>query len=965
MANTIQFKRGGTAPGSLAAGEIAIDTTNQKLYYGNASAQVTEAGGSSAIEASFTADGAISAGDPVGIQASGKVKTIGTGYNSAAVDTGQDEQYRKIIYVPHVDRFLAARRDDDDGDDVHLSVVKVEDGAVTLGTELDIGGSMSNQSFDMCYDPDTERVLVVGNLASGFHVGVVTVTGGTTNTAAIGTTTAVDGSGTAVGVSIAYDTHHKKALMTYLRSSTHYSRVVNVTGGTTNTVSLGTAQKLSDDNISGTTSTVTIYDHVSNYFFHSYELSSGDDVRATMSRIGEASGTDDKIDESNSQITIAGNANYIGMAYDPDAGGALVVYLDKDDDHKIKGRFIYSRERNPETGLLQGDLLMTEPMTLTDAGADDNGRNSFITYNPVLKHYVLVYVNKFYTRAGADPSAFPPPDTGTLEYIFIKSDGFSPIKTSRFGQRCISTISGSPAFTEQSDGFVACSSKNGDTLISWLDVESETGKFLAVSPEDSNHYKYIGIAQSSVSDGASVTVSLQGQAVTNQEGKVMSFGKRKKIGTANDDYHGSYGNIVYDPDADRYIFAYIDAGNSNYGTAVVIQHSNGTITHGTPVVYESASTSATTPCTTYDTNVDRVVITYQDTGNSNYLTYVVGTVTAGTNAISFGTPGLVGGGDYWTFNSLEFDPDTNRVIAAGNSSTNSDVRAYVGTVTGGTTNTISWGSTNEIDGANGGMVNLAYDTNVDRIVVAYKDGNNSNYGTCRVGTVTGGTTNSISWGSATVFNSEITAMSKSNEALAFDDNSNKVLIVYLTNTNAINASGEQERGAAIVGTVTGGTTNSISFGTEKTFDGAGRAKLRSEDLAIKFDSNSNKFIGKYVTSREPFGIIFFAAEISGTNVILQDGPIYVNLAPSDNPYTVIGINPTTGQAIFTFREAARDANAGDSVISCNSAILNTMPGQKYCLLPSGIAVSGEGGHQQNEVIRYGTGYTTSGGMIIG
>ena len=910
MANTIQFKRGGTAPGSLAAGEIAIDTTNQKLYYGNASAQVTEAGGSSAIEASFTADGAISAGDPVGIQASGKVKTIGTGYNSAAVDTGQDEQFRKIIYVPHVDRFLAARRDDNDGDDVHLSVVKVEDGAVTLGTELDIGGSMSNHSFDMCYDPDTERVLVVGNLASGFHVGVVTVTGGTTNTAAIGTTTAVDGSGTAVGVSIAYDTHHKKALMTYVRSSTHYSRVVNVTGGTTNTVSLGTAQKLSDDNISGTTSTVTIYDHVSNYFFHSYELSSGDDIRATMSRIGEANGTDDKIDESNSQITIAGNANYIGMAYDPDAGGALVVYLDKDDDHKIKGRFIYSRERNPETGLLQGDLLMTEPMTLTDAGADDNGRNSFITYNPVLKHYVLVYVNKFYTQAGADPSDFPPPATGTLEYIFIKSDGFSPIKTSRFGQRCISTISGSPAFTDQSDGFVACSSKNGDTLISWLDKESETGKFLAVSPEDSNHYKYIGIAQSSVSDGASVTVSLQGQAVTNQEGKVMSFGKRKKIGTANDDYHGSYGNIVYDPDADRYIFDYIDAGNSNYGTAVVIQFSNGTITHGTPVVYESASTSATTPCTTYDTNVDRVVITYQDTGNSNYLTYVVGTVTAGTNAISFGTPGLVGGGDYWTFNSVAFDPDTNRVIAAGNSSTNSDVRAYVGTVTGGTTN-------------------------------------------------------SISWGSATVFNSETTAMSKSNEALAFDDNSNKVLIVYLTNTNAINASGEQERGAAIVGTVTGGTTNSISFGTEKTFDGAGRAKLRSEDLAIKFDSNSNKFIGKYVTSREPFGIIFFAAEISGTNVILQDGPIYVNLAPSDNPYTVIGINPTTGQAIFTFREAARDANAGDSVISCNSAILNTMPGQKYCLLPSGIAVSGEGGHQQNEVIRYGTGYTASGGMIIG
>ena len=102
MANTIQFKRGGTAPGSLAAGEIAIDTTNQKLYYGNASAQVTEAGGSSAIEASFTADGAISAGDPVGIQASGKVKTIGPGYNTRDVGIGKDSNFAHSVFVPTV-----------------------------------------------------------------------------------------------------------------------------------------------------------------------------------------------------------------------------------------------------------------------------------------------------------------------------------------------------------------------------------------------------------------------------------------------------------------------------------------------------------------------------------------------------------------------------------------------------------------------------------------------------------------------------------------------------------------------------------------------------------------------------------------------------------------------------------------------------------------------------------------------
>lgn len=966
MANTIQFKRGGTAPGSLAAGEIAIDTTNQKLYYGNASAQVTEAGGSSAIEASFTADGAISAGDPVGIQASGKVKTIGPGYNTRDVGIGKDSNFAISVFVPTVNRFVVAYRDDENGDDYILRVVKVADGVVTLGAENDQGGVLSTGGSALCYDPDTDRVLIAGAFTSGSNVRVAvgTVTGGTTNTIAVGTSTTCDSGSSASGVSLCYDPIQKKALVTYRKSSTLFSQTVNVTGGTTNTVSLGTAQKVSDDNPHSDRRCAAVYDVNSNYIFHAYETSSGEDVKVSMARIGEASGTDDKIDESNSQLTLAGNAEMVGMAYNPDDGGPLVVYVDEDDDNKIKGRFVFARETGTETGALQGDPLMSEPLTLTDTSTQNSkimdGRHGSIAYNPILKSYVLSYVNNQHTELGADPSGFPPPDQGTVEYVFIKSNGKASIKTSRFPQRVINykdDDDASEEYHESGNTEIMCNTVNGDTLLTYLDLDQENRYFLAASPEDSNHYKYIGIAQSSVSDGASVTVSLQGQAVTNQKGHTLGFGDLVNAGTPNDDFQGSYGSVVYDPDADRYVIAYQDAGNNDYPTAIVCQLSGLGITKGTPVVIESASISGCPIGLTYDTSVDRVVAVYMDGGNSNAWTSAVGTVTSGTNAISWGTPQEVDSGAQLTNSvGIIFDPDTSRVVTAG--CNNADVRAYVGNVTGGTTNSISWGSTNQVDSGARQNVGLTYDTNVDRIVVQWTDSGNSYYGTAIVGTVTGGTTNSISFGSDSVYESANSYTSNNNEGIAFDSNTNKIVIAWKGTQGSLGA-GDANPINAIVGTVTGGTSNSISWGTKNTF----AYNARSEDLGIHFDSLSNRFIGKYVNNREPYALTFFSLEVSGTSIIQRGFPHFVVSGEQGNYYTTMGINPTNGKAVFFYREANNDG--GEKTTKISFASLNTLPGKKYYLQPSGLAVADAGGYQQDEHIRYGTGYTDSGGMIVG
>ena len=70
-----------------------------------------------------------------------------------------------------------------------------------------------------------------------------------------------------------------------------------------------------------------------------------------------------------------------------------------------------------------------------------------------------------------------------------------------------------------------------------------------------------------------------------------------------------------------------------YGTAIVGTVSGTSISFGSPVVFESANNCLTS--VKYDSNNGKVVIAYQDNGNSSYGTAIVGTVSG--TSISFGS----------------------------------------------------------------------------------------------------------------------------------------------------------------------------------------------------------------------------------------------------------------------------------------------------------------------------------------
>ena len=105
--------------------------------------------------------------------------------------------------------------------------------------------------------------------------------------------------------------------------------------------------------------------------------------------------------------------------------------------------------------------------------------------------------------------------------------------------------------------------------------------------------------------------------------------------------------------------------------APVIVNSDGTVTQvtgssfssavGSEVTFESGATDMIGM--TFDSNAGKVVIFYEDEGNSNYGTAVVGTVDSSDNSISFGTPVVFNSGATQRM-AETFDSSNNKVVVA-------------------------------------------------------------------------------------------------------------------------------------------------------------------------------------------------------------------------------------------------------------------------------------------------------------
>ena len=302
--------------------------------------------------------------------------------------------------------------------------------------------------------------------------------------------------------------------------------------------------------------------------------------------------------------------------------------------------------------------------------------------------------------------------------------------------------------------------------------------------------------------------------------------------------------------SDGHLVTFTDSGSGIASGKPVILETAGTVTQvaegsasaGTPVVYEAADADNT--AATFHSDSNKVVIAYRDGGNSEHGTAVVGTVSG--TAISYGTP-VVFEAAATSNISITFDSNTNKVVIVYRDDDNSNQgTAIVGTVSG---TSISFGTPVVFNSANSYYTSATFDSSNNKVVIAYGDGAMQ----AIVGTVSG---TSISFGTEVQFDSGTTV---ARTAITFDSSANKVVIAWQD-------AGVSSHGTAIVGTVSG---TAISFGTKVVFEAAA-----TYFPAVTFDSTSNKVVIAYSDGGNSYYATAIVGTVSGTSISFGSAVVF-------------------------------------------------------------------------------------------
>ena len=392
------------------------------------------------------------------------------------------------------------------------------------------------------------------------------------------------------------------------------------------------------------------------------------------------------------------------------------------------------------------------------------------------------------------------------------------------------------------------------------------------------------VADGNISAGVPVVLTAAGKAaaITGSGG---SAGTSAVFESATSNHMAA----TYDSANNKIVICYRDDGNSYYGTAVVATVSGDSISYGTPVVFTSNASMRYAPV--FDTYRNRVVIIFKNEGDGS-KPYGVSGLVSGTS-ISFATAALISGnscdsvsacfdpvnnqtifsyarssdgqtgtasldasggigfgstygfvsGGAPAYTQTVFDPDTSKAVVFFTDSADSyKGKARVITNSSGT---ISFGTVATMD-SSAFFLNTGadYDTSANKMVIAFADQNNSNYGYALVGTVSG---TDITFGSVTQFVAgDMSAGSGEGVPVIYDPDFNKSIVAF---KNATASNIGQFTELTVSGTsVTGGSLTTFQSGSGVTYvSGAYDTNANKTVLAYTNLANSNYGTGVVIT----------------------------------------------------------------------------------------------------------------------
>ncbi len=613
-------------------------------------------------------------------------------------------------------------------------------------------------------------------------------------------------------ISVTFDSNANKVVVTYRDqgNSGYGTAVVGTVSGTN--ISFGTPVVFNSD---GVTLTSAVFDTASNKVVIAYKLQSGGIGTAI---VGTVSGTG--ISFGSSAVFENAASLFIQATFDSNSNKVVIAY--NDDANSNYGTAIVGTVSSTSISFGSAVIFKTARCDSIGIGFDSASNKIVITYQ----------------------------DWGNSYY----------------GTAIVGTVSGTGISFGTATVFEAAT-----TSYTSPTFDSSTGK-VVIAYRDGGNSNY----------GTAIVGTVSGTGI--------SFGTAVVFEAANSFWHVA----TFDSNANKVVIAYRDEVNSSYGTVIAGTVSGTSITFDSPSVFEAAAVEQTV--VTFDSSASKVVVAYSDAGNSNRGTAATFTPSStSTNLTAENFIGFAGGavdvdsqteeiGSSVVFNNtgnttkphLCFDTNSNKVVIGFVDNTVSEKgTAIVGTVSG---TSISFGSETVYETSVTDFPAMVYDSSNNKVIVAYQDEGNTDYGTVAVGTVSG---TSISFGTPVVFESAAVQ----HVALAFDSNSNKVVVSYSDHGNS-------EYGTAIVGTVSG---TSISFGSAAVFESAQTARVSST-----FDSSNNKVVIAYRTTTGKAVV----ATVSGTSISFGTPVEFYNALTDELDIT---FDSNAGKVVIGYQSSGSDA----------------------------------------------------------
>ncbi len=724
------------------------------------------------------ASGTLSSGKPVVVNADGTVSTIsGSPAAFGAQQEFEDAATENLsgTYDTTNDRIVFAYPDSGHSGNgkVVAGTVDSSNNTISFGTPVRVNSAFIGiSSISVDFDTSNGKLLIVfvGNSKIYAKVGTVD---SSDNSISLGSLTEIDSGSINMGPGACkYDPDTGKFLIVYNIDGGDSKGVVATVSGTS--VSFGT--KATWESSANTSQHQMVYDTGSNKFVVAF-LYGGASLRC---RVATISGTD--VSFSNATFIKNGNTSkHFGLAYDSTNNKIVAAYSDP-------------------TNSNYGTAAIGTVTTTCDFSGE----------------------TVFESATSQQVDAAFNPTTGAVD-IAYKDNG-----NSQKGTFINATISsGSLTFTT-AEAFTT----------------GEANDFHLVYDPDSTKM-IIGLRDHTTSqNGVAVVRQINTLNLTSENyigmssGVVIDASKTSAVDTSVVFFDADVNNsaVIFDSSNNKFVVAF-KRGSDSKGCSVVGTVSGTSISYGSVVEFEQGNSQFVSG--TFDSSNNKVVLCFRDYDDSQHGKAIVGTVSG--TSISFGTA--------VTFNAAEteeifptFDSNSNKVVIGyRNVGDNRHGYAIVGTVSG---TSISFGSATEFENARISNEGATFDSSNNKVVFAYRDQNNSHYGTAIVGTVSG---TSISFGTPVVYES---ARSDYNSP-AFDSNENKVLIAFVDN-------GDSDKGKAIVGTVSG---TSISFGSVAEFE-----TNAASFLGNVFDSNANKFVIGYADGGDSNFATLIEATVSGTSV---------------------------------------------------------------------------------------------------